>query len=195
MEEPDLSAELRRRAEEAAAAMIRAAESEAARITAEADAAVERQQHAVLSEHEAAHRAESRAELAAARQEAMRAVLLAKTRVVERVFARVREALPRVLEQERYRRQVAEEVVDALGFVEGAEATVRCPPGLEAVLRSALSDQTAIRIEADPDTGCGFVVTGDGGRLRIDGTLETRLTQLAPTLAIEVHGQLAETLR
>ena len=50
----------------------------------------------------------------------------------------------------------------------------------------------AVVVEVADDVGTGFVMVGEDGRVQVDGTLETRLHRLAPTLAIEIYGQLEE---
>lgn len=187
-----LDAALRQRAHEAAEAIVRAARQEAARIAAEAEAAIEERRANVLGSREDEHQANARAAIAAARQESMRTVLLAKTGVVDRVLERARALIPDVKERETFRVALAEEVTEALAFV-GAEGTlVRCSRALRPALVDALRAAPEVVVEVADEVGTGFVMVGEAGRVRVDGTLETRLHRLAPTLAIEIHGRLEE---
>ncbi len=188
----DLDAALRRRAAEAAESLIRTAKAEADRIAADADRAIETRRSAVLSSRDDQYRAEARAGIAAERHEAMRAVLLAKTRVVERVLQRARDLLPASIRSDAYNASLEEEVERALAFVGGDEAVVRCSETLAPALRDALRANADVAVEIGDDVGSGFVIVGQAGRVRIDSTLETRLDRLTPVLAIEIHERLEE---
>lgn len=193
MSEPGLSAELRRRAEESAAVMIRDAEAEAQRILADADDAIRTRQRDVLEDSEKTWRAGARMRIAAARHNAMKDVLLSRTRVVDRVLQQARALLPSSLKLEQYESFLSKDVEQALDFVGERSATVRCTPSLASALRRLLASKPSVAIQPTDDVGSGFVVTDDEKAVRVDCTLETRLDRLAPLLAIEIHRRLAET--
>jgi vacuolar-type H+-ATPase subunit E/Vma4 len=192
MNPSDLEAALRKRAEQTAEAIMRAARADADRITAGADRAIEERRASVLGGREDVYRADARANVAAERHEAMRAVLLAKTRLVERVLQRARALLAEVTRGDPYRAALADEVDRAMVFVEAEEVVVRCPEALVPALRDALGAKPRVAVEAADDVGSGFVMIGDGGRVRVDSTLETRVERLETTLAIEIHNRLEE---
>ena len=98
----DLGTELRRRAEETSEAIAAEARAEAARLIAEANDFVEARRSEALGSKEDGYRSKARADIAAARHEAMRAVLLAKTRVANRILAAARGRLEDAARSERY---------------------------------------------------------------------------------------------
>ena len=191
MAQADLIAELHRRAEETANAIRQSTREEAERIASDADRAIEERRSSVLRSREDEYRAEARASIAAARHEAMRAVLLAQTRLVERVLDSARGLVPALIRDEAYLSQLPTELKEAIAFVGGENATVRCSDGLEAPVREALRAMPRVSIET-MNAGSGFVASGDGGSVRVDATLEARLSRLAPALAIEIHDRLEE---
>jgi len=187
-----LDAALRERADKAAEAILHAATQDASRIAADAAQAIEERRATVLGGREDEYRAAARGQIASERQESMRAVLLAKTRVVERVLERARTLLPDVTRRHTYLVALAEEVAQALAFVGAEGAVVRCPEDLRTAIGAALRATETVTVETSDDVGSGFVMLGEEGRVRVDATLETRLERLAPALAIEIHDRLEE---
>lgn len=190
MRETGLSAELRRRAEEAAEEILRAAEGDAERIKVEAQRAVGVREREVLEEREQSYRAQTRVHLAAARHEAMRVVLLARTRLVQRVLDRAKALLPEALHSEAYASLLSREVEEALEFIDDQSVVIQCPTALEPVVREKLVSSSSATIDTESEPGMGFIAIGRGGDVRVDGTLETRLVRLAPLLAIEIQQRL-----
>jgi vacuolar-type H+-ATPase subunit E/Vma4 len=187
----DLSAELRRRAEETANAIMNAAQAEADQIAADADRAIEARRSEVLKRREAEYRTEARGRIAGEQHEAMRAILLAKTRVVERVLENARALLPEAVRGEAYRSTIGNEVAEAMAFVGSEDAIVRCSNDVAPAVRDALRSMPTVSVEGLND-GHGFLALGQGGAVQVDGTLEERLQRLGPALAIEIHERLEE---
>ncbi len=183
----DLSTELRRRAEEAREAIVSAARAEAEQLTAEADRVVEKRRSAVLRTKEEEYRARARVEIAAARHEAMRAILLAKTRAAERVLAAARARLGDAAQSESYLRRLPAELEEALEFVGDEGATVRCSEELASAVRKVLSARPGVTVEALGPEAHGFVAIGANESVRVDDTLETRLDRMTAALSIEIH--------
>jgi vacuolar-type H+-ATPase subunit E/Vma4 len=188
----NLDEALRARAQDSADAILSAARVDAERIAADAARVIEERRSAVLNSREDEYKAEARAGIAAERHEAMRAVLLAKTRVVERVLQRARALLRESAASEVYRAGLEDELTRALGFIGDEKALVRCSESLAPTLRQTLRSNPNVDVEVADDIGTGFVAIGSGGRVRVDSTLETRLDRLAPVLAIEIHERLEE---
>ena len=188
----DLDSELRRRAEETATSILREARAEADRLVDEAQRIAEERRSEAIQDREAKYRSEARIAIAAERHEALRGVLEARTRAVERVLAELRSILPDASTTESYLASLADQISEALQYVDGDGAAVRCSPSLQAAIRAALRDRPQVRVEPDPDVGTGFVLTGAEGTVLVDGRLETRIERLAPTLAIEIHESLRE---
>ena len=188
----DLGTELRRRAEETSEAIAAEARAGAARLIAEANDFVEARRSEVLGSKEDEYRSKARADIAAARHEAMRAVLLAKTRVADRILAAARGRLEDAARSERYLDNLPGELEEALAFVGEDGAIVRCSQAIETTVREALGGRMNVRIERLSDGTNGFIVIGAAGSVRVDGTLETRLERMRETLSIEIHKLLEE---
>lgn len=93
---------------------------------------------------------------------------------------------------ERYLTALGAELAEALKFVDGDDAVVRCSLRLEPAVRKALSDRPRVQVEPEEEMGTGFIVVGAGGSVVVDGQLETRIDRLASSLAIEIHARLQE---
>lgn len=188
----DLATELRQRAEQTSEAIVADAREEAARLIAEANELVEARRSRVLRSKEEAHRSKARADIAAARHEAMRAVLLAKTRVADRILAAAKARLEAAARSEPYLAALSDELEEALAFVGEDGAVVRCSQVIESSVRDAVGARTNVRIERLTEGATGFIATGADGSVRIDGTLETRLERMRAALSIEIHKLLEE---
>lgn len=190
MSEPDLTAELRRRAEESAATIMQESKAEARRILADADESIRMRQREVLRDREKAWRAGARARTAAARHDGMKEVLLARTRLVERVLEKAKGMLPDASREEAYASLLRDDLERALDFVGDRGTTVWCTPALASELREALESKPSVVVKPTEEIGSGFVAVDDAERVRVDCTLETKLARLAPVLAIEILERL-----
>jgi vacuolar-type H+-ATPase subunit E/Vma4 len=188
----DLDTELRRSADWTAEAILSEARTEAERIASEANRSIEDRRRERLEDKEAEYGADARRAIAAERHVAMRAVLLARTRVVERVLERARTLLPEAARTDAYLSALGGELTEALQFVDGDGALVRCSPALESSVRKALQDRPEVRVEAEAVSGTGFTVVGGAEAVVVDGRLETRMDRLASSFAIEIHSRLQE---
>lgn len=195
MTESDLDAELRRAATKTAEQIRSEARTEAERITEETDRQIGQRRSELRRDREAEYGAEARAAIAAANHDAMEAILLAQTRVVERVLGRARSLAPKAAESADYAKALSTELREAIEFIGAEGAEVRCTPVLASLVRDVLRDSPATRVRADLDTGTGFAATGADGEVRIDGRLETKIDRLRPALAIEIQAQLGEDER
>jgi vacuolar-type H+-ATPase subunit E/Vma4 len=139
-----------------------------------------------LRRREAELRSALARELAAERTEARRHVLEARQALLARVFELARERLEAAVESPAARARLVERAREALGFVPSGEAVLRCSPGVAAVLGEHLEGAQGLRIETLAGLPVGFQVTGAGGTLVVDGTLESLLTLERPVLSIEV---------
>jgi len=188
----DLDAELRRAANETAESILDAARGDSQRVASQSERAVEGRRRELMDRKEAEYGADARRAIATERHAAMRAVLVARTQLVDRVLRRTRGLLPEAAVDERYLTALGAELAEALQFVDGVDAVVRCSPALEPAVRSALSDRPRVRVQPDQEMGTGFIVVGAGGSVIVDGQLETRIDRLASTLAIEIHARLQD---
>ena len=188
----DLDTELRRAANETAESILKAARSDSERVVSQSERAIEDRRRELMERKEAEYGAEARRAIAAERHTAMRAVLMARTQVVDRVLERARALLPDAVTDERYLASLDAQLAEALKFVDADDATVRCSPALEAFVRTALSAQPRVRVEADAEMGTGFNVVGASESVLVDCQLETRIDRLTPSFAIEIHARLRE---
>jgi vacuolar-type H+-ATPase subunit E/Vma4 len=188
----DLDSELRRAANETAESILNAAQGDSERVASQSERAIEDRRRELMERKEAEHGAEARRAIAAERHAAMRAVLIARTQVVDRVLERARSLLPGAAMDERYQDSLDAELTEALKFVDADDAMVRCSPALEAAVRKALADRPRVRVEADKKMGTGFIVDGASESVLVDGQLDTRIDRLTSSLAIEIHARLRE---
>jgi len=192
MAKSGLDTELRHSAERTSESILGTARADAKRLGSESERVVEDRRRQVLKDKEAEYGAEARVAIAAERHAAMRAVLLARTRVVARVLERARALLPDATQSEAYLSTLSSELMEALQFVDGEGAVVRCSRDLEGAVRKGLRDRPEVKVEPEADLGTGFVVVGAGESVLVDGRLETRIDRLASVLAIEIHTRLEE---
>ena len=192
MSESDLDTELRLRAERTATSLMREARAEADRLVDEAERTIEKRRADAMHNMEAEYRAEARVAIAAERHDALRAVLEARTRVVDRVLDELRAILPEATTMESYLSSLSDQISDALQYVDGDGAVVRCSPSLASAVQAVVQDRPQVRVEPTTDIDAGFVLAGAEGSVVVDGRLETRVDRLAPTLAIEIPKYLEE---
>ncbi len=188
----DLDTELRRAANATAESILNAARSDSERVASHSEGAIEDRRRALKELKEAEYGADARRAVANERHAAMRAVLMSRTQVVDRVLERARALLPKASMDERYLTALGAELSEALTFVDGDDAVVRCSPALEPAVRKALSDRPRVRVEPEKEMGTGFIVVGAGGSVVVDGQLDTRISRSASSLAIEIHARLQE---
>ena len=192
MAKSGLDTQLRHSAERTSESVLGAARADAKRLAAESERVVEDRRREVLKDKEAEYGAEARVAIAAERHAAMRAVLLARTHLVDRVLERAQALLPDVARNEAYLATLSSELADALQFVEAEGTVVRCSEDLGPAVRDRMRDRPAVKVEPEADVGTGFVVVGAEGSVVVDGRLETRIDRLASVLAIEIHTRLQE---
>lgn len=188
----DLHTELRLRAERSVESIMDEAKAEADRLASEAEARIEDERRTVLGKKDRELRTEARVKVAAERHAAMRAVLLAKVKVVDRVLDEARRRLPEAARSRAYASALARELQDAFAFVGEQGAVVRCSEESKQAVLEATRDLPNVSVEADEDADSGFKMIGKRGSLVVDGTLETRLDRLSSILAIEIHKRLEE---
>lgn len=186
-----LLAALERDATAQAERLLAEARATADRVTAAAAESIERRRGETLGAHEREQRAVVQATLSAARRAARRDVLQARERLLDRVFAAARSALPQALAHPTYRAALPERLAAALACVEaGGEAEVRVPAALAADVRTAVSGASRVTVRVDHDADSGFRLTTADGILEVDDTLETRLNAQRPRLVRDVLRQL-----
>jgi vacuolar-type H+-ATPase subunit E/Vma4 len=190
MSDSDLSAALRRRAEEHAEAILAEADAAVRQIEEDSERAIAQRRSAVLSSRESEYEAAARSEVATERRRATRAVLEARAKLVDRVLRRAEALIPELTQESQYRQSLGAEVEQCIEFIGARGAIIQSSPALEEPIRAALRDAAGASLEPTMKDAHGFLATGEGGVVRIDGTLEARVRRLAPLLAIEITKQL-----
>lgn len=158
----------------------------------EATAAQEssRESEAALTSLRTQRRARLEHELSEVRRAARADRLRAEHALLERVLGRAAELLDGITIDDRYLSAVSARLLEALLFVEGRAARVRCRPALAPALRRATSARADVTVEEIASMPAGFsVVTGDGS-VEVDDTLATRLQRMRPRLMLELLAEV-----
>jgi vacuolar-type H+-ATPase subunit E/Vma4 len=125
-------------------------------------------------------------ELAEARYAARGDRLRAEYALLERAMARAAVLLDGMDCDDAVLSALPARVAEALRFVEGQAARIRCRPALAPSLRTATAGRERQTIEEVPSMPAGFVVVTDDGAVEVDDTLPSRLLRLRPRLLIEL---------
>jgi len=165
------------------------AAAEADRITAASAAAVAQRRRAVLEEDERRGRHEVERALTIARRAARRAVLEARQRLLDRVFAAARAVLPAAVREPAFRASLPAAIVSALAAIGPGPVVIHCPGAIAPAVKGLqLADR--ITVMADETVGSGFVMRAADGAIEVDDTLDGRLERSRPVLARRVLQQL-----
>lgn len=185
-----LLATLEREGKEDAERVVADARAEAARLRAAAEEDLDRRRRDRVEPEGRRLRAEAAAALAVARHTARRAQLLARDRLLERIFAAARELLAAAAGSEAYRRTLGRRVEEAASYAGDSPAVLRCPPALAHTLAPVVASLLNLTVEPDAGAPPGFSITSADGAVSVDQTLTGRLAQLAPQLAIDLVARL-----
>ncbi len=188
----DLIADLQQQAKAQADEILEAARREAQAIEQEAARDISEQFEALLGRKEDESRADARAAVAAARRAAMQDTLEARASLISRVFERAHSLLPEVSVSGDYLDTLGRSLDEALEFVDGDGAEVRCSPGMTRAIGAALKGQKGLTVTEDAEITSGFVVTDKTGSVVVDERLDARLSRMQRALAIDVLGRLPE---
>ncbi len=190
MDGPNLTTELRNKAEATAARILESARLEVEQLQMEAERQIQSTRTASLREEEERCRATARSAIAVERHASMRAVLLARAGLVDRVLELATSLLPGVSRTEAYRSTIAQQLEDSMRFVGDGGAVILCSPELVPAMRAASKAYDSTTVEPNAEAQSGFVVVSADGSVTIDKRLDTQLQRMRPTLAIEIHGRL-----
>jgi len=143
-----------------------------------------------LSAEEARYRKAAESALASARQHAVERVLRARAALLDRVFATAEASLREAEQSARYREGLTRRLDEALRYLTGRDAIVRCRPELAKAMRPIVGRFDGVRVSVDRDAAPGFAIDAADGSLSIDETLPARLERMRPSLAIEILQRL-----
>ena len=185
------------------AELTRSAESEEARIRAEADArvttvlragleAIERRREAELARITAGERGSVNRETAAVERSTRLGVLEARAQLMATIFARAEADLAKT-EGPRYATTIPALVQATLPYLEGRTSTLRCRPDVAIAVRDALGGGSDVEIVAAPDCEAGVLGESRDQELLVDNRLVTRLVRRREELAIKLAQRLEES--
>jgi vacuolar-type H+-ATPase subunit E/Vma4 len=165
------------------------ARAEVERVRRDCEAELSRRQAATLEVRQADLRAAAAREVAAARREAARRMLEAREATLARIRGRVRERLAARAEDTALLPLLHHDLQRGLDFV-GEGAVVRVAGALLDGLRRSLDGRRDVSFEPAIPARSGLVLRSADGRITVDATLESRLDQAWPRLAVALMGRL-----
>jgi vacuolar-type H+-ATPase subunit E/Vma4 len=159
------------------------ARDQAARLLRDARSRLAQRRDAAIGRQRVILQVESRKLVANQRRAARGEVLRLQREVLETVREEARKQLPEAGERTEYRCGMADAYSNALTYLPGQSAKVRVSP---AHARDIAAKGTTLKLVEDASIRAGFIVTSDDGSIAVDQTLDRRLTDLWPALAIEL---------
>jgi vacuolar-type H+-ATPase subunit E/Vma4 len=181
-----LIAALEKEAEAHRAAELAAAREEAARVEAEEMRRVGRMREEALQELRLRLQQDTDQLVAGQRRQSRQEVLLARHRLLERIRHRALELMPETVRSQAYLGRLPEELADALSYLAGSKAIVRCSPPLAAAIRPRVAERPQLTLEEDSDLAPGFQVAAADGSVLVDRTLPRRLISDEVWLRLEI---------
>jgi vacuolar-type H+-ATPase subunit E/Vma4 len=170
------------------AAVLAGARTEAERLRDAAEAGHARELAAEEARLRAELQADADAQVAAAARAWRQRLLLERHAALDRLYGELRARLPELLSGAAGERLAGALVDAALAAAGGRPGRLRCPPALAAQVHARVGGRPALRVDVDPAAGSGVQLEVDGGRLRVDATLEAILRRVWPRLRQEALG-------
>jgi vacuolar-type H+-ATPase subunit E/Vma4 len=186
-----LIAELTREAEREAD-QIRSAAVEQARVIEQTAAEQGRlRRDTERARLEAAHRLAVARDTAAAVRSNRLALLEARYRLLDQVFARA-AALLSGADAARYREGVPVLVGATTRYLEGTPAELRCRPDISAEVEARCNGSAQMRVFPSDDANAGLLGASSDGRIVVDNTLPALLARRRAELEVAVNQRLEE---
>jgi len=190
-----LLAALERDGSAQAEALIVQARAAAAAIARESDERVAQRRAEALDSRKAELSGAAQTALGETRRAGRRALLAARHRLLERVFAAARDLFPDVVARDPYRTDVLpRHLAEALAAVGAENAVIHCGAALVPAVRAALARKRHLTIEGDAAAPPGIRVVTTDGAIQVDNTLDGRLERLRGRLALEVLATVEPSL-
>jgi vacuolar-type H+-ATPase subunit E/Vma4 len=167
------------------------ARAEAERVRRESEADLSRREQAMVEASEIELRTAAAGEVALARHEATRRVLVAREATLARIRDRVRERLVTRAADTALLPLLHRDLEHGLGFA-GEHAVVQAAEALLDGLKSAINGRRGLTFEPAVPARAGLMLRSADGRLTVDATLESRLLQAWPRLAVTLIRRLEE---
>jgi vacuolar-type H+-ATPase subunit E/Vma4 len=186
-----LIAELTREAEREADQIRSAAVEQARLIQHTAEDQARQRRDTELARLEASHRLAVARDTAAAVRSNRLALLEARYRFLDQVFARAAAMLTGT-DAARYRAGIGALVGATTRYLEGTPAELRCRPDVSAAV-VALSDRSEqVRVVPSDDANAGLLGRSTDGRIVVDNTLPALLARRRAELEVAVARRLEE---
>lgn len=125
-------------------------------------------------------------EIAEARQSARSDRLRAEHALLERVLIRAAQLLEVLPLTESALSALSARLSEALPYMDGRAARVRCRPALASTLRKVISTHGDVTLEEVASMSAGVSVVADDGSVEVDDTLASRLQRMRPRLLVEL---------
>lgn len=166
------------------AEILARAADEALRIRSAAASETTRRRNEFMARVTSEAEAGERRTMSRKRAGAVEDVLVARSRVLERLRAAVEARIALAEQDGGYNASLAAELRAALDRMPPGPMVLLASPGIVAPLSEAVRElDTAVSVEAAPQIGPGFVLRSGDGRVEVDATLKTRLEYAWPRLA------------
>jgi vacuolar-type H+-ATPase subunit E/Vma4 len=166
--------------------------AEAERVRRDSEADLSRRGQAMVEASAIELRRAAAREVAEARHEATRRVLLAREATLARIRERVRERLAGRVTDTALLPLLHRDLEQALGYA-GENAVVQAAGALLDGLKSALDGRPGVTFVPAVPARAGLVLRSTDGRLTVDATLESRLLQAWPRLSVTLIRRLEAT--
>ena len=186
-----LLAALEREARAAADQALDDARQEAARIEAETERDIAARRAAAAGAVLAEQRAALERDLAGAGRKTRRDVLVARERLLTRLYAAVRAELPAAAASPAYRASLPARIVAARGCLDPDEPVVlECPGDVAALLGPLVAPDRTVSLRTVEGHGIGFRFATADGAVEVVDSLESRLESSRRQLARSALGRL-----
>jgi vacuolar-type H+-ATPase subunit E/Vma4 len=154
---------------------------------------------AASASHLARHRAERelahRRDLARTRRRAHARELEAQRALIDRILDRARAHLQDDAGSPRHQAALSTHLAEALSYLEGLRARVRCSALQAALLRPLVARHPDVELIIDDSVGSGLVAEAADGSVVVDNTLAARLCRIERRLAIELIAEVGRVRR
>jgi vacuolar-type H+-ATPase subunit E/Vma4 len=187
----DLLKALRAQAAERRSTELAAADAEVAHIAAAAASSLERRRKDFVNAARREEQEVGRRTLARAQSEAAESVLLARDRLLGRVKSALERRVAQAARDPAYLDALPRELRVGLDRLPRGSIVVWVAPEMAERLGQALGEGEEVRVETVPGMGAGFTAVAPDAGVEVDATLELRLEQAWPRLAIAVLRDLA----
>jgi len=187
---PDLIARLEEDVERQIEAIAQQADAEVRAINDGAAQAAAAASASHLARHRAERQLAHRRDLSRTRRRAHARELEAQHALLDRILGRARDHLQDHAGSPRYQAALSTHLAEALSYLEGLPARVRCNASQAALLRPLVARHSDVELTIDDSVGSGLVAEAADGSVVVDNTLAARLRRIERRLAVELIAEV-----